>query len=545
MAFDDRVSVRGSARQLLPESERISAVSSEEPVLATVVLRRRTALPPAQPCHSITREQFAENHGANPADIKLVEQFAREYGLTVAGSFPSQRRVTLSGSAGDMQKAFGVSLAHYEDQANGIRYRGRQGEISIPSELQRRCRGCFGTRQPPDARSPIFDTCKQASGGTSGTFTPPQVAELYDYPNALTGTGQTVGIIELGGGYSTSDLATYFSQLGISPAPKVSSVSVDGANNSPGSDADGEVMLDIEVIGSIAPGAKIVVYFAPNTDQGFLDAITNAIHDTTNKPTAISISWGGPENSWTQQSLTAMNSAIEDGSTLGVTVTVAAGDNGSTDGSNDGSQQVDFPASSPWSLACGGTTLIGSGSTIESEVVWNETASDEGATGGGVSNNFSIPSYQSDANVPTQPETNFAGRGVPDVAGDADPETGYQIIVDGQSEIVGGTSAVAPLWAALITLINEQLTTSGSSPVGFANPLLYENPSALHDITEGGNGTFDAGTGWDACTGLGSPDGTLLLNVFTGAPTTTPPTGTGTGTGTGSGGGRHHKHHHA
>ena len=140
----------------------------------------------------------------------------------------------------------------------------------------------------------------------------------------------------------------------------------------------------------------------------------------------ISISWGGPENGWTQQSLTAMNSAIEDGATLGVTITAAAGDNGSSDGSSDGSDQVDFPASSPWSLACGGTTLTGSGSTIKSEVVWNETANNEGATGGGVSSTFPIPTYQNDANVPAQPATGFAGRGVPDVAGDADPETGYQ-----------------------------------------------------------------------------------------------------------------------
>ena len=297
-------------------------------------------------------------------------------------------------------------------------------------------------------------------------------------------------------------------------------------------------MLDIEVIGSIAPGAKIVVYFAPNTDQGFLDAITNAIHDTTNKPSVISISWGAPENGWTQQSLTAMNSAIEDGATLGVTIAAAAGDNGSSDGSSDGSDQVDFPASSPWSLACGGTTLTGSGSTIKSEVVWNETANNEGATGGGVSSTFPIPTYQNDANVPAQPATGFAGRGVPDVAGDADPETGYQVIFGGQNAIVGGTSAVAPLWAALTALINQELTSSGKTVIGFANPVLYQNPSAFHDITQGDNGDFNAGPGWDACTGLGSPNGTLISEAFTSVAATAPPSGTGTPTGTGEGGGK-------
>ncbi len=275
-------------------------------------------------------------------------------------------------------------------------------------------------------------------------------------------------------------------------------------------------MLDIEVVGSIAPGANIAVYFAPNTDQGFIDAITDAVHDTTRKPSVISISWGGPEDGWTQQSQTAMNAALQDAATLGVTVTVAAGDNGSSDGDTDGKLHVDFPASSPYALACGGTTLNGSGSTISSETVWNETANNEGATGGGVSTVFALPSYQSSANVPVQPEANFAGRGVPDVAGDADPSTGYQVIVSGQSIVVGGTSAVAPLWAALVALLNQQLGT----PVGFLNPKLYPlGESVFHDITSGNNddsglGYYSAGPGWDACTGLGSPNGTALLNAL-------------------------------
>lgn len=512
MPFENRVALPGSMRSLLAGSEPISEVSAEEPMLITVVLRRRSPLPVPVIGQRMTREQFAQKHGANAGDVAMVEQFAGEYKLTMVASYAPQRRVMLSGSAAAVQNAFGVTLAHYEDPETGIRYRGREGEILIPSEMQHCIVAVLGLDNRPVAKSHI--RYPQATPGT-GTFTPPQVAELYNYPTGLNGSGQTVGIIELGGGYSTSDLSTYFGQLGISPVPTVSSVSVDGGTNSPGSDADGEVMLDIEVIGSIANGAKIVVYFAPNTDQGFLDAITNAVHDTTNNPSVISISWGGPEDSWTQQSLTAMNSAIEDASTLGVTITVAAGDDGSTDGSSDGSQQVDFPASSPWSLGCGGTTLTGSGSTITSEVVWNETAINEGATGGGVSTTFPLPTYQDDANVPLQSATNFAGRGVPDVAGDADPETGYQVLVDGQNEVVGGTSAVAPLWAALIALINQQRASAGQTSVGFANTALYQNSSAFNDITQGNNGEYSAGTGWDACTGLGSPIGTSILSALT------------------------------
>jgi kumamolisin len=357
----------------------------------------------------------------------------------------------------------------------------------------------------------------------AGSFSPPEVASLYQFPTNATGAGQTIAIIELGGGYSTNDLQTYFTGLGISP-PSVTAVSVDGGKNSPGSEADGEVMLDIEVAGSIAPGAKLAVYFAPNTDQGFIDAITDAVHDTTRKPSVISISWGGPEDSWTAQSQTAMNAALQDAASLGVTVTVACGDNGSTDGAGDGKLHVDFPASSPYALACGGTTLQGSGNKISSEVVWNEISNQEGATGGGVSTVFPLPSYQSSAGVPAQPQTNFAGRGVPDVSGDADPSTGYQVIVDGQQTVIGGTSAVAPLWAALVALLNQQLGTS----LGFLNPKLYPlgGSAAFNDITSGNNddsglGYYKAKAGWDACTGLGSPNGTALLRALTSSNSTT------------------------
>jgi kumamolisin len=297
----------------------------------------------------------------------------------------------------------------------------------------------------------------------------------------------------------------------------VSSVSVDGAANAPTGDpnsADGEVALDIEVAGALAPGAKIVAYFGPNTDQGFLDAITTAIHDTTNAPSIVSISWGGPESTWTAQALSSFDAAFADAATLGITVCVAAGDNGSSDGVTDGEAHVDFPASSPHVLACGGTSLAASGATIESETVWND-GSQGGATGGGISGTFGLPAWQQNAGVP--PSVNPGapvGRGVPDVAGNADPQTGYVTLVDGQSGVIGGTSAVAPLWAALTALLNEQ---SGAS-LGFLNAQLYAQTTSLNDITVGNNGAYSAGPGWDACTGLGSPNGTLLAASLSPAP---------------------------
>jgi kumamolisin len=272
-------------------------------------------------------------------------------------------------------------------------------------------------------------------------------------------------------------------------------------------------MLDIEVTGAIAPGAAIAVYFAPNTDQGFHDAISKAAHDPVRKPSVISISWGAPEESWTAQARDAMNAALQDAAAMGVTVTAAAGDDGSTDGLSDGKQHVDFPAASPFALACGGTKLTDSGTKIPNEQVWNELAKSEGSTGGGVSNFFPIPDYQKTAGVPKNVDTGFVGRGVPDICGDADPETGYIVRVDGQTQVIGGTSAVAPLWAALAALLNQQL----GHPIGFVNPKLYALPGAsFFDIVSGNNGAYKAGPKWDACTGLGSPNGTAIGQALAG-----------------------------
>ena len=244
------------------------------------------------------------------------------------------------------------------------------------------------------------------------------------------------------------------------------------------------------------------------------DAISDAIHATP-APTVVSISWGGSEDGWAAADRTSMDDTIADAAVLGVTVTVAAGDNGSGDGATDGKPHCDFPASSPHALACGGTKLVGNltANTITSEVVWNETASSEGATGGGVSIEFPLPSWQATVGVPDVSGGTTSGRGVPDVAGNADPTSGYQIVVDGQQTVVGGTSAVAPLWAGLIA----RLAQSTGKKFGLLQTLIYNGVTAdkpatgFNDITSGNNGAYSAGPGWDACTGLGSPDGQMLL----------------------------------
>ena len=521
----------GSERAPLEGARVIGPANPNEQVDVTIRLRSRAGKKPIVTADAFTkpiqkrtilsRKDFEQHHGADPDSIAKVEAFAREHKLTVKEKSAARRTVILSGPVSAMNQAFGVELKEYQ-HPNG-RYRGRTGAIHIPTELQDVIEGVFGLDNRPQAK-PHFRRRRERAGARAQavnlSYTPPQVAAFYDYPTGVDGTGECIAIIELGGGYTTTDLSNYWNQLNLSKTPTVSAVSVGNGSNNPTGDPsgpDGEVMLDIEVSGSIAPGASIVVYFADNTDAGFLNAITTAVHDSTNNPSVVSISWGGPESSWTPQAMTSMDEAFQAAAAMGVTVCVAAGDDGSTDGVNDKLNHVDFPASSPNVLACGGTTLVASGNSITSETTWNELANNEGATGGGISDVFALPTWQNGAGVPPSANPNHnVGRGVPDVSGDADPTTGYVTLVDGQSGVIGGTSAVAPLWAGLIALINESI----GKPAGLINPLLYQNAGSagdFNDVTTGNNGAYSAGPGWDACTGLGSPIGAQVAAAL-GAP---------------------------
>jgi kumamolisin len=512
-------------------AQEIGPANPNETVDVTIRLRSRTGKKPIVSADAFTkpianrtilsRKEFEQRHGADPESIARVETFARQHKLTVKEKSAARRTVILSGTVAAMNEAFGVELKEY-DHPTGT-YRGRTGAIHLPAELHDVVEGVFGLDNRPQAK-PHFRRQRGVAGARAASvnlsYTPPQVAALYDFPTGVNGAGECIALIELGGGYKTSDLSSYWSQLKLAETPSVSAVSVGDGSNDPTGDPngpDGEVMLDIEVAGSIAPGAKIVVYFADNTDAGFLNAITTAVHDSTNNPSVVSISWGGPESSWTQQAMTSMDEAFQSAAAMGVSVCVAAGDDGSTDGVTDGLNHVDFPASSPNVLACGGTELVASGDRITSETVWNELANNEGATGGGISDVFPLPSWQNGAGVPASANPNKnVGRGVPDVTGDADPTTGYVTRVDGNPDVIGGTSAVAPLWAGLIALINQSI----GKPVGFINPLLYKDAATardLNDITSGNNGAYSAGPGWDACSGLGSPIGTQVAAAL-GAP---------------------------
>jgi kumamolisin len=497
-------SERPPARGVTPADVELTPASTVE---ATVVLRRKAAMSTSDAMgEHLDREQLAERFGADPDDLRLAEKTFTELGLTIVNSDAPSRRIRVSGPVSTVSHVFGTSLEAVSSETESgvaVAHRHRTGGLSIPAVLDGVVTAVLGLDDRPQARAQFRVAKAQA---TSVSYTPVQLGSIYEFPEGTDGSGQTIAVIELGGGFEQADLDTYFSGIGVA-SPSVAAVGVDGAANEPGKDpsgADGEVLLDIEVIGGLSPAAKILVYFAPNTDAGFVDAVANAAHATPT-PTSMSISWGQSEDQWTAQARTALDDALLDAAALGITVTAAAGDNGSSDGSTDGTNHADFPASSPHALACGGTSLHATATTISSETVWND-GSGGGATGGGVSDVFALPSWQQNAGVPAS-STSAGGRGVPDVAANADPETGYQVLVDGTRAVYGGTSAVAPLWAALVARLVQSL----GSPLGLLQPKLYASQSAFRDVTTGNNGSFSAKAGWDACTGLGSPNGTELL----------------------------------
>ena len=579
------VQLPGSGRASLPDVTDTAPLNTQERAEITIVLRRRAELPAdiVEGPTVLSHTELAAGYGADPADVDLVSRELTSRGLEVTAVHPTTRRVKVAGSLGDLSRAFGTTLRQVSSPGTGgrgrVTHRYREGPLYVPAALADVVTAVLGLDTRPQAQ-PHYRTPRDAAAAQGTSYYPNQVAQIYNFPANTTGAGQTVAVIELGGGFTTSDLDAYFGGLNI-PVPSITAASVDGASNNPGdtSGASVEVNLDIDVIGAAAPGAAQIVYFAPNNgDQGFVDAISDAA-GASPAPIAISISWGQSEDSWTAQGLSAMNAAMSDAAALGITVCAASGDNGSSDGVNDGQVHVDFPASSPYALGCGGTKLVAdvATGTVSSEVVWNELAAGEGAGGGGVSDQFSQPTWQNNAGVgsraASQPASAASGaattaagsgdsadvdaeshrrhhgsgggsgsgsggsgsggsgsggsgggssgtgwRGVPDVAGNADPVTGYQIYSGGQAQVVGGTSAVAPLWSALIA----RLAQATGKRFGLIQPLLYAGVSpgadvpGFRDITSGNNGAYAAGPGWDSCSGLGSPDGTALLTRLQG-----------------------------
>ena len=439
--------------------------------------------------------------------LNRVIRFLEEHGLTIENTYQQTKTLHVRGAAAGMQSAFSVRLARYFGES-GDQFRARSGAIYVPDDIAADVTAVLGLDDRNTAR-PWHAIAPRAGGAP---LTPLQVAKAYAFP-AGDGHGQTVGIIELGGAFTQKDLDAYLASLMV-PRVAVTVVPVMGANPQPDgpNGADGEVMLDVEIIAALAPGANVRVYFGPNSTAGFLGAINQAIADGAD---VISISWGGPESTWTHQAMKAYDQTFAAALAAKCTVFAASGDNGSSDGVPKGGKHVDFPASSPHVTGCGGTRLtLDQSGALAAEVVWNDNPTSS-AGGGGFSSFFAKPGYQT--TVPG------AKRGVPDVAGNADPVTGYPVRVDGQNFVIGGTSAVAPLMSGLTLRLNQ---IAGRS-VGDFNALAYANAGDFTDVTVGNNGAFAAGPGWDAATGLGSPVGAKVLTALTspaGAPSGPRPT---------------------
>jgi kumamolisin len=512
-----------SHHTLRPNSLREGAAVAEQRIEVSVYLKRKDENLADLGESQMARRGALHHHraAAYGHEVELIRGFAAAHGLSVTAVEPARRLVKLAGSVAELEAAFGVTLHIYAGPSG--QYRSYEGSLQLPPEVVDSVEAVLGLDNHP-AAAPNFVQA-QGAGMQSYVATalwPNQIGACYGFPANLSAGSECIGIIELGGAYQESDTAAAFTAMGLT-VPTVVAVAVDGAQPASNPNADGEVALDIQVAGANAPGATIAVYFAPNTYQGFADAISHAATDTANSPSVISISWGSSESDWgigtpggpMPQAVQALNSAMQDAAELNVSVFVASGDHLGTNSETDGRAHVQFPASSPWAIGCGGTLIDTTGTVINSEVVWNDGASGWG-TGGGISDFFPVPSFQQNIGLPVSVNDGQLRRGVPDIAGNAAPSSGYIVVLNGTNASFGGTSAVAPLWAGLTAVIN------GNAPqkIGFFLPLLYQNPGDLLDIVQGNNKPagsnlgYEAGPGWDACTGLGSPNGAALLQLF-------------------------------
>lgn len=525
--------VKGSERIPLPGARAVGAAHGDQWVEVTVKLKRREELPDfdRRPEKIVTREDLAAKYGADPSEIERAAKTFSELGLEVLGTNASTRTVELGGTVSAMNATFGVKLMRFAHE--GEEYRGRVGAVHVPDALSNIVEGVFGldnrrvTKRRPHATTALATTSKAKS---RPWFFPAELASIYNFPQG-DGAGQAIGLLEFDGGYFDSDLQA-FCQAAKVPMPTVVPISVDGTPTNQLNDAAIEVMLDVEVVAGVCPKATIPVYFSSFTEKGWVNALDAVIQDKQNNPSVVSISWGNSEDGawWTASAIKQVNEALKETALLGITVCVASGDDGSSDAVTDGHAHVDFPASSPYVLAVGGTTLRKSGGAY-SETAWKDgdglRQDKGGSTGGGVSVVFvPPPTWQGKTLVASVNPGAKPGRSIPDVAADASGHTGYFMVIAGKVIYEGGTSAASPLWAGLIARMNTSLAVS-KKRVGYVTPLLYQDPAGgpgvgavgCKDINQGNNisaavGGYTAGVGYDAVTGWGAPDGSKLLTAL-------------------------------
>lgn len=517
MSTKASAALRGSAAPRLRGvvEEALSPADARRPLDLTLRLRPRTrgltaalAQVLAARRAALTREELGARFGAAEADRVVVERWARRHRVTVVGCDLPRRVIDVRAPAARLARLFGVRLVRR--RRGEARWLAHAGGVTVPRELAAIVRGVVGFNQHPLASRSATPMATAARPRTRLSFTAPEIARHYRFPSPADGAGQTVGVVALGGGYRAGDLETFFRRLRL-PHPRFTDVSVHGVRNAPGGPAkaaDGEVTGDIETVGALAPGAHVVVYFGPNSERGFLETVSRAVHDREHRPSVISISWGSNEVDWTRRTLRLFDEVLAEAAAMGITVCCSSGDHGRLASTRDWVPHVSFPGASAHVLACGGTSLRRRRDGSLDETAWHDAA---GASGGGVSVVCRRPPWQTGAAFARR-----RGRGVPDVAANADPASGYRVFVLGRWVVGAGTSAAAPLWAGLVARMNE----IHGRPLGLPTPRLYGGASelvragALRPIRRSQAGGERSRHAWNEHTGLGVPDGAKLSRAL-------------------------------
>jgi len=541
-----RAEILGTAPGLLLGSQpRAEEPDAGQRIAVTVVVRSRAGddeiaaalaalakrLPHERPV--LSYEEHAQRYGSTAQDLAAVQTFAAAHGLEVTEASAARRVVELSGTLATFAEAFAVRFRLFDSPRRV--FRSHTGPVAVPRELHGVIEDVIGL----DDRPLLLPWAAAAGGGLDrlSYVDPRTLAAHYQFPSGATGAGQCIGVLQFGGGYTESDLETYFSLRGIT-MPQIALVTLGGQTNQPADRATilqcgqclgvvpvgvGDVVdlqslaalssfectMDLQLLGTLAPGARLVTYMAPETPRGQYLAFSTAIFDPANAPAVINCSWGGPESEIPRNNAISLDRLFQHAALKGVTICVSSGDFG--DGTvRYGKPTPQFPATSPYVLSCGGTSVS---ADLSRETSWYEVSPNlpgPMSGGGGFSQVFAIPDWQKAAG------TGSAWRGYPDIAAKADVVGGYDVVISGLDLAMGGTSAAAPLWAALAALLNERL----GKPVGLLGPHLYTQPfaQAVRDITKSGGGPCTPTPGWDMCTGLGVPVGTALLAALTPAP---------------------------
>ncbi len=537
MADKTHVALRGSRRPKDPLATRIGEVNPKEVIDLTIGLAGPKLPGPSEFLgRSLTPVELEAQFGASQENADKVAKILKKFGLKVQDVNLSARSMRVIGTAAAIEAAFKPSWAMMRSPTQD-EYRGRQGTLQIPIELKGLITGVFGIDEREMARRKARSSRSLAATAALSPLGPSDLEQRYNFPPGA-GEGQTIAIAEFGGGYFAEDLAAYCAKFHL-PLPNIQAISVDAPaytleqilalppmQRKDELDSSVEVMLDVQVVAGLCPAAQISVYFSAFDQGGWVNLLDKVV---AANPTVLSISWGLAEedSGWSDNAISAINDRLNVARLLGITVCVSSGDDGSGDQLEDGKGHVDFPSSSPYSLAIGGTMLISSGANVR-EVTWWEspgrrTKHGGGASGGGVSMMFDRPSWQN-VQIASINSGSIDGRVTPDVSALAgDPL--YDLTFSGKSHPNGGTSASAPLWAALVARINQNL------PIGkqhrFLTPLLYQKGTngqpigkvGSRDITSGNNASnpepgkgYSAGPGFDAVTGWGVPDGQKLMN---------------------------------